>query len=288
MSTSIAPKRSASPLEDDPPTKAARPPWQELPNTGKADRQLTDSEYQNLKSSLDTEHYNVFIFEAAHICMANGSTGKSVVVSQIVSAMGKWLSLLDTNYERTVVYLQQWTSMFERERTKISDLSTLFERDISQYHNFSLLPRTYIVNKGNLHNEVALPAHSNHTPPTNYDQVTRAWNQDYIGSHDKLLLHNMDSSQSPESYGNLAAIVQSSGFGKSRTVDEIAKQVFTIPMNVRNPSDTSYFATQWREYLSKDIPPQYPLIQDINPLVDSLYFQEQQGKVRDLLYHMAI
>ncbi|KAJ3904671.1 hypothetical protein F5879DRAFT_1030106 [Lentinula edodes] len=333
MSTSIAPKRSASPLEDDPPTKAARPPWQELPNTGKADRQLTDSEYQNLKSSLDTERYNVFIFEAAHICMANGSTGKSVIVSQIVSAMGKWLSLLETNYERTVVYLQQWTSMFERERTKISDLSTLFERDISQYHNFSLLPRTYIVNKGNLH-RVALPAHSNHTPPTNYDQVTRAWNQDYIGSHDKLLLHNMDSSQSPESYGNVAAIVQSSGFGKSRTVDEIAKQVFTIPMNVRNPSDTSFgaypppdlelheflansrrlvsqthafaffdvynvppekfgrswwlescpslthsdFATQWREYLSKDIPPQYPLIQDTNPLVDSLYFQEQQGK----------
>ncbi|KAJ4465823.1 hypothetical protein C8J55DRAFT_493311 [Lentinula edodes] len=112
--------------------------------------------------------------------------------------------------------------MFERERTKISDLSTLFERDIS-----------------NLHNEVALPAHSNHTPPTNYDQVTRAWNQDYIGSHDKLLLHNMDSSQSPESYGNVATIVQSSGFRKSRTVDEIAKQVFTIPMNVRNPSDTS-------------------------------------------------
>ncbi|KAJ3882527.1 hypothetical protein F5051DRAFT_500426 [Lentinula edodes] len=343
MSTSIAPKRSASPLEDDRPTKAARPPWQELPKTGKADRQLTDSEYQNLKSSLDTERYNLFIFEAAHICMANGSTGKSVVVSQIVSAMGKWLSLLETNYERTVVYLQQWTSMFERERTKISDLSTLFERDIS-----------------NLHNEVALPAHSNHTPPTNYDQVTRAWNQDYVGSHDKLLLHNMDSSQSPESYGNVAAIVQSSGFGKSRTVDEIAKQVFTIPMNVRNPSATSFgaypppdlelheflansrrlvsqthafaffvhlgetviefvkqmvkdvynvplekvgrswwlescpslthsdFATQWREYLSKDIPPQYPLIQDTNPLVDLLYFQEQQGKVRDLLYHMAI
>lgn len=76
--------------------------------------------------------YNVFIFEAAHICMANGSTGKSVVVSQILSVMGKWLSSLETNYERTVVYLQQWTSMFEHARTKmISDLSTLFERDVS-------------------------------------------------------------------------------------------------------------------------------------------------------------
>ncbi|KAJ3877313.1 hypothetical protein F5051DRAFT_453179, partial [Lentinula edodes] len=49
----------------------------------------------------------------------------------------------------------------------------------------------------------------------------------------------MDSSRSPGDYGNVAAIVQSSGYGKSRTVDEIAKQVFTIPMNVRNPIDTS-------------------------------------------------
>ncbi|KAJ3934285.1 MAG: hypothetical protein NXY57DRAFT_704802 [Lentinula lateritia] len=59
-------------------------------------------------------------------------------------------------------------------------------------------------------------------PPSHVVSVARAWNQDYIGSYDKLLLHNMDSSQSPESYGNVAAIVQSSGFGKSRTVDEIA------------------------------------------------------------------
>lgn len=57
MSTSIAPKRPASPLDDDRPTKAARPSWQELPSTGKADWQLTDSEFQTLKSSLDTERY---------------------------------------------------------------------------------------------------------------------------------------------------------------------------------------------------------------------------------------
>ncbi|KAJ3907398.1 hypothetical protein F5879DRAFT_525004 [Lentinula edodes] len=64
----------------------------------------------------------------------------------------------------------------------------------------------------------------------------------YLGDYDKLLLQNMDSSQSPGDYGNVAAIVQSSGYGKSRTVDEIAKQVFTIPMNVRNPIDTSFGA----------------------------------------------
>ncbi|KAJ3854033.1 hypothetical protein EV368DRAFT_81017 [Lentinula lateritia] len=234
MSTSIAPKRPTSPQDDDCPTKAARPSWQEFSNTGKTDPQLTDSEFQNLNSSLDTERYNVFIFEAAHICMANGSTGKSVVVvSQILSVMGKWLSLLETNYERTVVCLQQWNSMFEREQMKISDLSTLFERDISQHHNFLLPPRTYIVDKGNLHNEVALPAHM--VPPSHVVSIHRAWNQGYIGSYNKLHLHNMDSSQSPESYGNVAVIVQSSGFGKSRTVNKIVKQVFHNPNECLKP-----------------------------------------------------
>ncbi|KAJ3814960.1 hypothetical protein F5876DRAFT_61931 [Lentinula aff. lateritia] len=224
-------------------------------------------------------------------------------------------------------------------RPKISDLLALFKSDINY-----------------LDMEVALPGY---TPSTNYDQVTRAWKQGYLGSYDKLLLQNMDSSQSTGDYGNVAAIVQSSGYGESRTVDEIAKQVFTIPMNVRNPIDTSFgaypppdlelheflaksgllvsrtnafafvmhlgetviqfarqmikdmydvpledvgrswwleirpsmthsdFATKWREYLLKDISPEYPLIGGTGALVDSIY-EAQQGKVRDLMYNMAI
>lgn len=33
-------------------------------------------------------------------------------------------------------------------------------------------------------------------------------------------------------YGNQVAVIQSSGTGKSRMVDELAKLVFTIPFNL--------------------------------------------------------
>ena len=38
-------------------------------------------------------------------------------------------------------------------------------------------------------------------------------------------------------YSNSASIIQGTGTGKSRTADEMAKEVFTIPLNVRNPAE---------------------------------------------------
>ena len=32
-------------------------------------------------------------------------------------------------------------------------------------------------------------------------------------------------------------LIQSSGYGKSRLMDELAKLVFTIPLNIRNPEE---------------------------------------------------
>lgn len=39
-------------------------------------------------------------------------------------------------------------------------------------------------------------------------------------------------------YSNYVSIVQSSGTGKSRMVDEAAKLVFTIPLNLRKQVET--------------------------------------------------
>lgn len=47
-----------------------------------------------------------------------------------------------------------------------------------------------------------------------------------------ILHHNARMSNSYEPY---CAIVQSSGTGKSRTVDEFSKYNFVIPVNVRKP-----------------------------------------------------
>ena len=53
-------------------------------------------------------------------------------------------------------------------------------------------------------------------------------------------------------YAHYAAIVQSSGMGKSRTVDELGKQHFSIPMNLRDATSTgaivSYISSSSRTH----------------------------------------
>lgn len=43
----------------------------------------------------------------------------------------------------------------------------------------------------------------------------------------------------PALYSNFVPIVQSSGMGKSRMVDEAAKMIFTLPFNLRSGADKS-------------------------------------------------
>jgi len=40
-------------------------------------------------------------------------------------------------------------------------------------------------------------------------------------------------------FQSFTSIVQSSGMGKSRLVDEVSKRIFTLPFNLRNPEDSS-------------------------------------------------
>jgi hypothetical protein len=42
-------------------------------------------------------------------------------------------------------------------------------------------------------------------------------------------------------YAHYVAIVQSSGMGKSRTVDELGKKYFSIPINLREANSTGIF-----------------------------------------------
>lgn len=53
--------------------------------------------------------------------------------------------------------------------------------------------------------------------------------------------NTMETRLSPGGYANIGSIIQSSGTGKSRLVDEVAKTVFTFPFNVRNPEEVSAF-----------------------------------------------
>lgn len=82
-----------------------------------------------------------------------------------------------------------------------------------------------------------------------------AWKTQYIGGAHALLrsavhtmnrtrLAGLESGGRPPPYSNYVPIIQSSGMGKSRTVDEMAKSVFTLPFNLRSNQDDSgkYFS----------------------------------------------
>lgn len=70
--------------------------------------------------------------------------------------------------------------------------------------------------------------------------VEKAWVAPYYGETVNLLktaIDNMNASRGNCDYTNFIPIIQSSGTGKSRAVDELAKQIFTIPLNLSLPGD---------------------------------------------------
>ena len=68
-----------------------------------------------------------------------------------------------------------------------------------------------------------------------------SWQTQYVGKAAVALWHHIQEhhqnrdAEGGSVYAHYAAIVQSSGMGKSRTVDEMAKEHFVIPINVRDP-----------------------------------------------------
>jgi hypothetical protein len=70
--------------------------------------------------------------------------------------------------------------------------------------------------------------------------IEDSWNADYVDLSplDGLVTHiagQLDT-QRLCLYGRYCAIVQSSGMGKSRLLDEFSKHFFMIPINLRSPS----------------------------------------------------
>ncbi|RXW16553.1 hypothetical protein EST38_g9302 [Candolleomyces aberdarensis] len=68
-----------------------------------------------------------------------------------------------------------------------------------------------------------------------------SWKVHYVGDVAKALssyLHGVANEATLNLYARYASIVQSSGTGKSRAVDEMSKEHFVIPINLRAPGTT--------------------------------------------------
>ncbi|KAJ8453451.1 hypothetical protein ONZ51_g13590 [Trametes cubensis] len=71
--------------------------------------------------------------------------------------------------------------------------------------------------------------------------VIRGWSAPFIGKHHVALASNIRNmyygTSARSAYMGHAAVIQSSGSGKSRLVHEVAREIFTIPFNIRDPKE---------------------------------------------------
>ncbi|KAH7890638.1 hypothetical protein F5I97DRAFT_1923134 [Phlebopus sp. FC_14] len=73
--------------------------------------------------------------------------------------------------------------------------------------------------------------------PTSTAAASVAWTKKFHRDYHKVMLQNINSTDCKAHYANLAAIIQSSGSMKSRTVDELADLVSTTLFNLRNSGE---------------------------------------------------
>ena len=71
--------------------------------------------------------------------------------------------------------------------------------------------------------------------------VIQGWSAPFIGEHHVALASNIRNmyygTSARSAYMGHAAVIQSSGSGKSRLVHEVAREIFTIPFNIRDPKE---------------------------------------------------
>ncbi|KIL66156.1 hypothetical protein M378DRAFT_10426 [Amanita muscaria Koide BX008] len=78
---------------------------------------------------------------------------------------------------------------------------------------------------------------------SSHSATEKAWNEKYIGSAADCLYDTIKcqcTRGDPIVYARYAAILQSSGMGKSRMIDELSKKHLVLPINLRPSSDNGF------------------------------------------------
>jgi hypothetical protein len=68
-----------------------------------------------------------------------------------------------------------------------------------------------------------------------------SWDIDYVGNADDLLYDHIKNYATKDSdFARYTSIVQSSGMGKSRTIDELSKKHLVVPLNLRQDTNGDF------------------------------------------------
>jgi hypothetical protein len=90
-------------------------------------------------------------------------------------------------------------------------------------------------------------------PPLHSTAIEGAWTSPFRGKGAELFrfgLDRMNNDRGDRLYANFVPIIQSSGMGKSRLVDETAKLIFTIPFCFRSESDGGCIPRRHLQYIN--------------------------------------
>ncbi len=69
--------------------------------------------------------------------------------------------------------------------------------------------------------------------------IENAWTTQYLGDAPEVLWTRIKKAMKQANlYAKYLAIVQSSGTGKSRMIEELSKKHLVIPVNLRGPNET--------------------------------------------------
>jgi hypothetical protein len=69
----------------------------------------------------------------------------------------------------------------------------------------------------------------------------QSWSIKYVGNASDFLYEHLASNPKDENkYARYTSIVQSSGMGKSRTIDELSKKHLVVPLNLRVESNGKF------------------------------------------------
>lgn len=90
----------------------------------------------------------------------------------------------------------------------------------------------------------------------------KSWEEDYIGSAADTLFDTIQkhAANKLEFYAPYLSIIQSSGMGKSRMVDELSKRILVIPVNIRvgGTGKTSFSSHSITALKLNYLPPGFP------------------------------
>ncbi|KAL6303725.1 hypothetical protein BKA93DRAFT_786438 [Sparassis latifolia] len=200
-------------------------------DSSRSDKSTLSDTLELVDDPYTREQHKVFGAEVLEMCKSFGLTSELVKNSRISAAalLNKILLQCKEDMIPEAIDIEFLGKLLQQnDQLRIELSKALKDEDFCRILCIKILRRTKPTTGG---------ANQRFYSITMQKQATMAaWYSPYIGNaHVALLdaIKEMNRTRGDQGYANYVPIIQSSGTGKSRVVDQLASLVFTVPFNVR-------------------------------------------------------